>query len=174
MGAVYRAVDTRLDREVAIKVLPRELATDPERLARLEREAKALAALDHPGIVGIYSLETARGPDGGARTFLVMELVEGRTLDEEIPEAGMPLERFFELATPIVGTVGAAHDRGLVHRDLKPANIMVAASGEIKILDFGLAKWATRTGAEGDLDEEAPTRTLHGLTAENQIVGTGA
>ncbi|MDX1645402.1 MAG: protein kinase, partial [Thermoanaerobaculia bacterium] len=174
MGAVYRAVDTRLDRLVAIKLLPEAFVADPERLARFEREAKALAALDHPGIVRIYSLEAIDRDDGeGPLTFLVMELVEGETLEEEIPSDGLSLERFFELAASIAETVGAAHRRGIVHRDLKPANIMVTPDGGIKILDFGLAKWAL-SGAELDEpDEEAPTRTRHELTAENQIVGTG-
>ncbi|MDX1645386.1 MAG: serine/threonine-protein kinase, partial [Thermoanaerobaculia bacterium] len=119
MGEVYRARDPRLERQVALKVLPSEMADDPERLARFEREAKALAALNHPHIVTVYSVEEAEGV-----RFLTMELVEGETLDEVVPAGGLELERFLDIAIPLADAVAAAHTRGIVHRDLKPANVM--------------------------------------------------
>jgi transposase-like protein len=135
MGEVYRARDTKLDREIAIKVLPPELAWDPERLERFEREAKAVAALNHPNIVTIYSVEDSDGVH-----FITMELVEGRTLAEIVTTAGFSLDRFFDLALPLADAVSSAHSKGVVHRDLKPANIMLDQEGRLKILDFGLAK----------------------------------
>ena len=120
MGEVYRATDPDLERQVALKVLPTEFSRDDERLERFQREAKALAALNHPGIVTIHSIEAA----GGTR-FLTMELVEGRTLDAAVPDAGLPLDRFFELAVPVVDALCAAHQARITHRDLKPANILL-------------------------------------------------
>ena len=126
-------------------MLPREFAEDPERLARFEREAKTLAALDHPNIVHIYSVESATvdgdsGSDAQTVHFLTMQLVEGRPLSELIPGGGLPLERIFELGIPLAEALAAAHEKGIVHRDLKPANIMVTEEGRVKVLDFGLAK----------------------------------
>ncbi len=135
MGRVYRARDTRLDRDVALKILPAESARDPEFRQRFEREAKAVAALQHPNIVTIYSIEESDGVH-----FLTMELVEGKTLSEIIPSDGFPLSRFFEIAIPLADAVSCAHSRGITHRDLKPANIMVDKEQRIKVLDFGLAK----------------------------------
>src|SRR5215471_7402835 len=135
MGVVYRALDTKLDREVALKVLPAEATADPDRLERFRREAKAVAALNHPGIVTIYSVEEADGVH-----FLTMELVEGGTLNEVIPEEGLPLERIFQVTIPLAEALAAAHERGIVHRDLKPSNIIVTGDGRLKVLDFGLAK----------------------------------
>ena len=129
MGEVYKARDTKLDREVAIKVLPHLLAQDPERLARFEREAKVLAALNHPNIAQIYGVEES----GGGRA-LVMELVPGETL-----QAPLPLETALNYAKQIAEALEAAHEKGITHRDLKPANIMITPAGVVKVLDFGLA-----------------------------------
>jgi len=158
MGEVYRAEDTTLDREVALKVLPPDLSSDPDRLARFEREAKTLAALDHPNIVTIHSVEESEG-----LRFLTMQLVEGKPLSELIPAGGMPLERIFEFAIPLADALAAAHDKGVIHRDLKPANVMVNREGRIKILDFGLAKLSDG----GSEDEETQALTQEGL-----VVGT--
>ncbi len=135
MGEVYRAKDKRLDREVAVKVLPAGVSRDPERLERFEREARALASLNHPNIVTIFSVENASG-----LRFLVMELLEGRPLAELIPQDGFPLSRLLKIAIPLADAVSAAHGRGVIHRDLKPANVVVGASGLVKVVDFGLAK----------------------------------
>jgi eukaryotic-like serine/threonine-protein kinase len=160
MGVVYRARDQRLNRDVAFKVLPAELAADAGRLARFEREARALAALSHPHIVTIHSVEEAEGV-----RFLTMELVEGETLDRQIFPGGMPLERFLDVAIPLAEALAAAHDRGVLHRDLKPANVMVTQEGRVKVLDFGLAKLAD--APVGDQME-----TLEKLTREGRMIGT--
>src|SRR6185436_3544534 len=164
MGVVYKALDTTLDREVALKVLPLEATSDPDRLERFRREAKAVAALNHPGIVTIYSVEEAEGIH-----FLTMELVSGRTLHEVIQEGGLPLEKIFQIAVPLAEALSAAHERGIVHRDLKPSNVVVTEEGRLKVLDFGLAKLLSpKEGfSEGSLP---PTRTL--ATAEGKILGT--
>ena len=135
MGEVYRATDTKLGRDVALKVLPAEMAQDPERLARFRREAKALAQLDHPNIVTIYSVEECDGVH-----FLTMQLVEGQPLDRLICAGGLPLEQIVEIASALGDALAAAHEKGIVHRDLKPANVMVSNEGRVKVLDFGLAK----------------------------------
>lgn len=135
MGEVYEAEDSRLKRRIAIKLLPEGVASDPERLARLEHEAQAVAALNHPNIVTIHSVE-----EHGERLFLTMELVEGRPLDELIPAGGLTARDLLACAVPLVDAIAAAHARGIVHRDLKPANVMVCADGRLKVLDFGLAK----------------------------------
>jgi len=156
MGEVYRAVDSKLGREVALKVLPAEVASDPERLDRFRREAQALAALDHPGIVTVFSVEEADGIH-----FLTMQLVEGASLDQLIPEGGMPEAQLLDVATQLAAALEAAHAKGVVHRDLKPGNVMVTPSGRVEILDFGLAKMlAAPTGetAEADLSTLAMTR----------------
>ena len=173
MGTVYRAEDKKLGRQVAIKVLPEEFTADPERLARFEQEARVLASLNHPGIVAIYSLETIEGAGLEATTatthFLVMELVEGRTLTDEIPSGGLSLDHFLELAIPMVEILAAAHQHGIIHRDLKPSNIMVTPSRSLKVLDFGLAK---RQMAALEISKNAPTETLFELTQAGRIVGT--
>jgi serine/threonine protein kinase/WD40 repeat protein len=135
MGEVYRATDTNLGRQVAIKVLPEALAADAERLARFDREAKMLAAVSHPNIAAIYSLERTPGT-----TALVMELVEGPTLADRIAQGALPLDDALGIARQIAAALAAAHDQGIVHRDLKPANIKLRADGTVKVLDFGLAK----------------------------------
>ncbi len=135
MGEVYRAHDPRLGRDVAIKVLPESLSGDARNLARLEREAKMVAALNHPNIVVLYSVEEA----GGIR-FLTMELVDGHGLDQLVTPGGLQLARLLELAIPLADALAAAHERRVVHRDLKPANVMVTREGRVKVLDFGIAK----------------------------------
>ena len=162
MGEVYRAEDTTLDREVALKVMPTELASDPERLARFEREAKTLAALDHPNIVTIYTVEEADGV-----RFLTMQLVDGKQLSELIPRGGMPVDRIFEVAIPLAEALAAAHEKGVIHRDLKPGNIMVTTDDRVKVLDFGLAKLQQDTAAVATT--EARTEAL---TGEGRILGT--
>jgi serine/threonine protein kinase/tetratricopeptide (TPR) repeat protein len=162
MGEVYRAEDTTLKRQVALKILPPELAESQERLDRFQREAKTLAALDHPNIVTIHTVEEADGVH-----FLTMQLVEGQPLSELIPKGGMPLERIFEIAIPLADALATAHEKGVIHRDLKPANIMVTDEGRVKVLDFGLAK--LRQEAEAPLATELPTEPL---TDKGQIVGT--
>ena len=137
MGEVWRATDTALNREVAVKVLPTEMAADPERLERFKREAQALAALSHPNIITIHSVEEAEGLH-----LLTMELVEGESLDQILPSSGFELDRLFPLAIQISDALAAAHETGIVHRDLKPANVMVTTDDRIKVLDFGLAKLA--------------------------------
>ena len=137
MGEVYRAKDTRLDREVAIKILPQLVAQDPERLARFEHEAKVLAALNHPKIARIYGVEGCA---------LVMELVEGETLAAPVQRGGLPVELIVRYGAEIADALAAAHLKGIVHRDLKPENVMITASG-VKVLDFGLAKRASLQAA---------------------------
>ena len=174
MGEVYRAEDTRLGREVAIKVLPAEVSDDPVRLARFEREAKALASVNHPNIAAIYSLELVdRGESilspSPSVTFLVMELVEGEVLSARIDRGAVPVEETLDITSQIAQALEAAHKQGIIHRDLKPGNVMVTTEGSVKVLDFGLARQHV---APAELAEEAPTATLEGLTQENQIVGT--
>jgi serine/threonine protein kinase len=137
MGEVYRAQDTALERQVALKVLPAPMVTDDTRLVRFRREAKALAALSHPNIVTIFSVDHEQGI-----YFFTMELVEGKRLADLIPERGLPLARLLQLAIPLADALGAAHDKGIVHRDLKPANVMIDTADRLKVLDFGLAKAA--------------------------------
>ena len=165
MGEVYRAHDSKLGRDVALKILSAEKALDPERRGRFEREARAVAALKHPNIVTIYSVEEFDGVP-----FLTMELVEGRSLAETIPADGMRLDRFFELSIPLADAIGWAHDRGITHRDLKPSNIMIDRDGRVKVLDFGLAKvFAVATNPE---TAETVIRTHD--TAAGRILGTPA
>ncbi len=168
MGEVYLAEDTELDRRVAIKVLPSEVSEDEERLERFKREAKAVAALNHPNIVTIYSIE-----ESGGRRFLIMELVEGEGLDRVLPPHGLPLAKVFDIAIPLADALAAAHEKGIVHRDLKPANVMITPDGRIKVLDFGLAKLAAETGqmpADADATQMAPSSAT--LTREGVVMGT--
>src|SRR5437764_15086466 len=167
MGEVYRARDPKLGRDVAIKVLPEDVAQDAERLARFDREARSLASLNHPNIVTIFSVEEA----GGSR-FLAMELVDGETLDILVAPGGLPLPRFFEIALPLADALSAAHERGIVHRDLKPANVMLTREGRLKVLDFGLAK---AVAADSDPNvTELPTESRVALTEEGTVFGTVA
>jgi adenylate cyclase len=138
MGEVHRAHDTRLRRDIALKVLPEEVASSPERLARFEREARIVASLNHPNIVTLHSIEEAEGV-----RFLTMELVEGRNLADLVAPGGLPLAQILDLMIPLVDALAATHDQGIVHRDLKPANVMVTHEGRVKVLDFGVAKLTT-------------------------------
>ncbi|MGV8039718.1 MAG: protein kinase [Thermoanaerobaculaceae bacterium] len=165
MGVVFRAHDTHLGREVALKVLPPDVASDPERVARFEREAKALAVLDHPNIVTIFSVEEAQG-----RRFLTMQLVHGRTLGALIPSGGMGVEKVVRLGAEIADALSAAHERGLVHRDLKPGNVMVTDDGHAKVLDFGLAKLRPGPSQARDLTGQATEEAITG----GLILGTTA
>ncbi len=135
MGEVYRARDTRLGRDVALKILPELFAADPERIARFQREAKTLASLNHPNIGGIHGIEEANGVSA-----LVMELIEGEDLAVRIARGAIPLDEALPIARQIAEALAAAHEQGIVHRDLKPANIKVRDDGTVKVLDFGLAK----------------------------------
>ena len=135
MGEVYRARDTKLGRDVALKVLPDLFADDPERLARFQREARVLASLNHPNIASIYGLEESAGVRA-----LVLELVEGPTLAERIAQGAIPVDEALPIARQIAEALEAAHEAGVIHRDLKPANVKVKADGMVKVLDFGLAK----------------------------------
>src|SRR5271157_5180648 len=135
MGEVYRSRDSKLGREVALKVLPSSVGVDADRLARFSREAKVLAALNHPNIAAIYGLE-----DSGATHALVMELVEGPTLADRIRSGPIPIDEVLRIARQMCEAVEYAHERGIVHRDLKPANVKLTSDGAVKILDFGLAK----------------------------------
>jgi Tol biopolymer transport system component len=170
MGEVWRARDTRLGREVAIKALPAELSRDAERLARFEREAKLLAALNHPGIAAIHGLEEAEG-----QPVLVLELVPGEDLAERLKRGPIPIDEALEVAAQVAEALEEAHERGIVHRDLKPANVKVTPDGKVKVLDFGLAKaWSAEavSGASSDLSQ-SPTLAQTG-TAAGIILGTAA
>ena len=142
MGEVYQATDTNLKREVALKVLPSSVAADAVRLARFQREAEVLAALNHPNIAQIYGLEKSDGI-----TALVMELVEGDDLSQRIAKGAIPLDEALPIAKQIAEALEAAHEQGIIHRDLKPANIKVRSDGTVKVLDFGLAKALAPTGS---------------------------
>jgi len=168
MGEVYRATDTKLHRDVAIKVLPAAAANDPERRARFEREAQAVAALNHPNIVTVHSVETV-----GDVCFIAMELVDGRSLADLIPRGGLSLNRLLSIAIPVTDAVAAAHQHGITHRDLKPANIIVGDgehAGRVKVLDFGLAKLADVPAIVG----AATTLPTAPITGEGRILGTVA
>src|SRR5262245_17117808 len=145
MGEVYRATDTNLKRQVAIKVLPPTVATDPDRLARFQREAEVLAALNHPNIAHIHGLEKSDGT-----IALVMELVEGSTLADRIAKGAIPVDEALPIAKQIAEALEAAHEQGIIHRDLKPANVKVTPNGVVKVLDFGLAKLQEQGSGIGD------------------------
>ena len=169
MGEVYKAEDSQLGREVAIKVLPEAFTEDPERLARFEREARVLAALDHPSIAAIYGLEEAEG-----RKLLVMQLAPGETLQERIARGPVPMHDALRIARQIADALEAAHEKGIIHRDLKPANVMVSPEGTVKVLDFGLAKaLESETDASGSAPSltMSPTLTAH-MTTAGVLLGT--
>ena len=166
MGDVYVGLDEKLGREVALKVLPAEFARDPERRSRFEREARAAAALNHPSIVTIHSVEEA-----GGEIFITMELVEGETLASLLSAGPLALGRVLDIGVPLVEAMAAAHERGIVHRDLKPQNVIVTRDGVAKILDFGLAKFA-RAGADDGVSSDMPTASL--TTSVGHILGTPA
>src|SRR5713226_5792882 len=163
MGVVYKARDTRLDRFVAVKLLPPEKMSDPERKRRFVQEAKAASALNHPNIVTIHEIDSLDGVD-----FMVMEYIEGTPLDRLIPEQGLPLEQTLAYSVQIADALAAAHAAGIVHRDVKPGNIVVTPAGRVKVLDFGLAKLVEQAGSE-DMTVTAEAATRAGV-----IVGTVA
>jgi len=175
MGEVYRATDTKLGREVAIKVLPPEVAQDPERLARFEREAKLLASLNHPNIAHVYGFESATPEGGSPAHFLAMELVEGEDLAERLKRGPIPIDETLEVAKQIAEALEEAHEHGIVHRDLKPANVKLTAEGKVKVLDFGLAKAYAGDAASGSSGELSQSPTLaHTGTQAGVILGTAA
>ena len=170
MGAVFLAEDTKLDRQVALKVLPPDMASDADRLERFQREAKAVAALNHPHIITIHSVEEEAGIH-----FLTMELVDGESLDRALPPGGLPLAKVFDIGIAMADALAVAHEKGIIHRDLKPANVMVTSTGWVKVLDFGLAKLAAESGLPGDPDATSArteARRANSLTAAGTMVGT--
>ena len=186
MGEVYSATDTRLKRQVAVKILPAALSVDRDRLARFQREAEVLASLNHPHIAAIYGFEEsnpAPGSEQAALRALVMELVEGPTLADRIAQGPMPLEEAVPIAQQIAEALEAAHDQGIIHRDLKPANIKVREDGTVKVLDFGLAKAVERSHGQSSsstllantLDpEHSPTLASPAVSQAGVILGTAA
>ena len=171
MGEVYRARDTRLNRDVAIKILPPAFATDPDRLARFKREAQVLASLNHPNIAAIYGFE-----DSGGIHALVLELVEGPTLADRLARGPLDVDEAIAIGRQIADAIEAAHGLGIVHRDLKPANIKVREDGTVKVLDFGLAKLADPAGTapHSSSATQSPTITTPAMTAAGMILGTAA
>ena len=167
MGEVYRARDMRLERDVALKVLPQAFAIDADRMTRFQREAQLLASLNHPNIAAIYGLEES----GGVRA-LVMELVEGPTLADRLQRGALPLEDALSVARQIAEALEAAHEKGITHRDLKPANVKVTPEGLVKVLDFGLVKAADDSAVPGD-PSSSPTLT-EAATQAGMIMGTAA
>jgi eukaryotic-like serine/threonine-protein kinase len=164
MGEVYRARDTRLDRDVAIKALPLQFASDPERLARFEREAKVLALLNHPNIGALYGLEEVAGAK-----YLVLECIAGESLADRLKNGALPVHDALAIARQICDALDAAHEKGIIHRDLKPANIMLTRDGQAKVLDFGLARI---TENDATIDQaNSPTVTPFG-TQLGLILGT--
>ena len=167
MGEVYRARDTRLKREVAIKILPDQFSRDPDRVSRFQREAEVLASLNHPNIAAIYSLEEAQGS-----RFLVLELVEGETLAERLGRGAIPVDEALTIAKSICDALEAAHEKGVVHRDLKPGNVKITPEGTVKVLDFGLAK--AMEHAPPTPDSNSPTLMSMAATNAGVILGTAA
>ena len=173
MGEVYRARDTTLGRDVAIKILPDDFADDPERVARFQREAHVLAALNHQHIAQLYGFEEGAAGAGRRVRALVMEFVEGSTLANRLARGPIPIDEALPLARQIAEALHAAHDKGITHRDLKPENVALTLDGNVKVLDFGLAKpdAASQTSAVTD----SPTITSAALmTSAGTILGTAA
>ena len=168
MGEVYRATDSKLHRDVAVKVIPPAFAADPERMARFEREAQVLASLNHGSIAAIYGIE-----ESGAQRAIVMELVEGEDLSERLTRGPLPLDEALRTAVHIAAALEVAHDRGVIHRDLKPANIKVLESGDVKLLDFGLAK-ALEDAAPAHLSQDQAATLSAAQTRAGIIMGTAA
>ena len=167
MGEVYRATDTKLNRQVALKILPEAFAADPDWLARFQREAQVLASLNHPVIAAIYGLE-----ESDSQKALVLELVEGPTLADRIAQGPIPVDEALPIAKQIAEALEAAHEAGVIHRDLKPANIKVKDDGTVKVLDFGLARAFQPDAASGDASQ-SPTLTA-AATQMGVILGTAA
>jgi hypothetical protein len=171
MGVVYLATDTRLDRQVAIKALPEHLASDADRLARFQREAKLLATLNHPNVGAIYGLEEVDGS-----RYLILEYVEGETLADRLQQGPLPIDEAIAVAVQIAAALEAAHEKGVVHRDLKPGNIMIAPDGRVKVLDFGLARQTKSAASAINADSQSPTlvspAAVHSPTITGEIMGT--
>ncbi len=168
MGVVYRATDTKLNRDVAMKILPEQFASDSQRMARFQREAEVLASLDHPNIGQIYGIE-----DAGQTKALVLQLIEGPTLADKIAQGPIPVEEALKIALQMAEGLEAAHEKGVIHRDLKPANIKITPEGQVKILDFGLAKaMEGETPPDTNLSQ-SPTLTA-AATQAGVILGTAA
>src|ERR1700693_4900718 len=167
MGEVYQAHDTKLGRDVAIKVLPEAFAHDPERLSRFQREAKMLAALNHPNIATIHGLEQS-----GDTSYLVMELVSGETLAERVKAGPLGIEEALKMAVQIAEPLEAAHEKGIIHSDLKAANVKVTPEGKVKVLDFGLAKAFAGDAGKEDMGN-SPTLSM-AATMQGVILGTAA
>jgi len=175
MGEVYRATDTHLGRDVAIKVLPAEVAQDPERLARFDREAHLLATLNHPNIAQVYGFEKGALSDGSSAHFLAMELVEGEDLAERLKRGPLPLDEALSVARQMAEALDEAHAKGVIHRDLKPANIKLGPDGKVKVLDFGLAKAYAMDPTSGSAPDLSQSPTLaHTGTQAGIILGTAA
>src|SRR5881628_2475320 len=174
MGEVYRARDTRLDRDVAIKVLPEHPAKDPQALARFEREAKAVAALSHPNILALYDVVSHQGV-----SYAVTELLEGETLRARLTQSAIPWRKAVEIGTVVAEGLAAAHSKGIIHRDLKPENIFLTSDGRVKILDFGLARWKRKPSAPADAAATGETEAgtvmgTAGYMSPEQIRGIAA
>ncbi len=167
MGEVYRATDTKLNRDVALKILPQQFASDSQRMARFQREAEVLASLDHPNIGQIYGIEEA-----GQTKALVLQLIEGPTLADKIAQGPFPVEDALKIALQMAEGLEAAHEKGVIHRDLKPANVKVTPEGKVKILDFGLAKAFTGDGGDASVSQ-SPTISM-AATQQGIILGTAA
>ena len=164
MGEVYRARDSRLGRDVALKILPADVAADADRLARFEHEARTVARLNHPNIVTLFSIE-----DVGGTTFLTMELVDGQGLDRHITPGGARPSQVLDWGVAVADALGAAHAQGIVHRDVKPGNVVLTTDGRVKVLDFGLAK-QTHAAGSGSGDDA----TLARMSMPGQVMGTVA
>ena len=169
MGEVYRAKDARLGRDVAIKVLPSDVAADSDRLTRFEREAQVLASLNHPHSAQIYGVD-----DSGGVPAVVMELVDAPTLADRIAKSSIPLDEALPIAKQIAEALEAAHEQGIIHRDLKPANIKVRADGSVMVLDFGLAKAMEPAAGSSPGMSMSPTLTTPAMTQAGMILGTAA
>jgi eukaryotic-like serine/threonine-protein kinase len=168
MGHVFRARDSKVDRDVAIKVLPEAFANTADRLARFQREAKTVASLAHPNIGAIYGLE-----ESGGVSALVMELVEGEDLSQRIAHGAIPVDQALPIAKQIADALEAAHDQGIIHRDLKPANIKICADATVKVLDFGLAKAMEPSGGMSASVSTSPTLTTPAMTGRDDSRHSG-